>query len=116
MGNFVLFSDAQSQLVNARAVIAAWLGEERHLRLYSSVWDVLPNTYPSLFLGYRISRAGVTPSRKLRLPCRGAYAPQRAKDTRHRYGVSNSTVGCCYFEPNHKCVTSMTIVKCGARA
>jgi Reverse transcriptase (RNA-dependent DNA polymerase) len=66
MDDFVLFSNDRSQLVNARAVIAAWLAEERQLRLHPKRWDILPNTHPSIFLGYRISRAGVTPSRKLR--------------------------------------------------
>jgi len=66
MDDFVLFSDDRSQLVSARAVIAAWLAEARQLRLHPKRWDVLPNTHPSIFLGYRISRAGVTPSRKLR--------------------------------------------------
>jgi hypothetical protein len=66
MDDFVLFSDDQSQLVTARAVIATWLAEERRLQLNPRRWDVLPNTHPSIFLGYRISRAGVTPSRKLR--------------------------------------------------
>jgi hypothetical protein len=66
MDDFVLFSDDRSQLVKARAMIAAWLAEERQLRLHPKRWDVLPNTHPSIFLGYRISRAGVTPSRKLR--------------------------------------------------
>jgi reverse transcriptase-like protein len=66
MDDFVLFSDDRSQLVNAHAVIAAWLAEERQLRLHPKRWNVLSSTHPSIFLGYRISRAGVTPSRKLR--------------------------------------------------
>jgi hypothetical protein len=33
---------------------------------------------------------------------RGAYAPQRAKATRHWCGAYNRTVGCFYFDPNDK--------------
>jgi hypothetical protein len=40
--------------------------EAQRLQLHPKRWDVLPNTHPSIFLGYRISRASVTPNRKLR--------------------------------------------------
>jgi hypothetical protein len=49
MDDLVLFSDDRSQLVKARAVIAAWLAEERQLRLHPKRWDILPNTHPSIF-------------------------------------------------------------------
>jgi hypothetical protein len=39
---------------------------ERRLQLHPQRWDIVPATHPSIFLGYRVSRAGVTPSRKLR--------------------------------------------------
>jgi RNA-directed DNA polymerase len=66
MDDFVLFSDNRSQLAEARTAIATWLAEERRLQLHPKRWDVIPNKHPSIFLGYRISRAGITPSRKLR--------------------------------------------------
>ncbi len=66
MDDFVLFSNDASQLVAARTAITTWLAEERRLQLNPKRWDVTPNTHPSIFLGYRVSRAGITPSRKLR--------------------------------------------------
>jgi len=47
-------------------ITPAWLAEERRLQLHPKRWDVLPATHLSIFLGYRLSRAGITPSRKLR--------------------------------------------------
>ena len=100
MDDFVLFSNDRSQLVNARAVIAAWLAEERQLRLHPKSWDVLPNTHPSIFrLPDQSRRSYAQPQTT---PCHGAYAPQRAKDTRHWCGAYNRTVGCCYFDPHDK--------------
>jgi hypothetical protein len=46
VNNFVLFSDNRSQLVKARGVIAAWLAEERQVRLHPKRWDVLSNAHP----------------------------------------------------------------------
>ena len=66
MDDFVLFSSDRSQLVAARTAIAEWLARERRLQLHPKHGDVIPNTHPSIFLGYRISRAGTVPSRKLR--------------------------------------------------
>lgn len=66
MDDFVLFSNDKSHLANARTAIAQWLNEERRLQLNPKRWDILSNTQAGIFLGYRVSRAGVTPSRKLR--------------------------------------------------
>jgi len=66
MDDFALFGDDPAELINARAAIAAWLAEQRRLQLHPKRWDVMPNTHASVFLGYRVSRAGVSPSRKLR--------------------------------------------------
>lgn len=66
MDDFVLFDDDRLRLVAARTAIAAWLAEERRLQLHPKRWDVMPQTHPGIFLGYRVSRAGITPSRKLR--------------------------------------------------
>jgi hypothetical protein len=66
MDDFVLFANDQSQLLDARAAIATWLQYERALRLNPRHLTVAPTRTPAVFLGYRISRAGITPSRKLR--------------------------------------------------
>ena len=49
-----------------RALIAAWLHDNRALRLNPKHLVVEPTRAPAVFLGYRISRAGIAPSRKLR--------------------------------------------------
>ena len=66
MDDFVLFADDKSQLLDARAAIATWLREERELRLNPKHLTVEPTLTPAVFLGYRVSRAGISPSRKLR--------------------------------------------------
>ncbi len=66
MDDFVLFDDHPDRLEAARAAIAEWLAAERRLELNPKRWDVVPTTHPGIFLGYRVSRAGITPSRKLR--------------------------------------------------
>jgi hypothetical protein len=66
MDDFVLFSDDPSELVEARTAIAAWLTEARQLTLNPKRGEVVPNTHSGIFLGYRVSRAGISPSRKLR--------------------------------------------------
>lgn len=66
MDDFVLFDDDAGRLAAARSAIAEWLAAERRLELNPKRWNVLPTTEPGIFLGYRVSRAGITPSRKLR--------------------------------------------------
>jgi hypothetical protein len=66
MDDFVLFSDQRAQLVEAREAIAHWLGEQRDLALNPKQGQIRPAREPASFLGYRLSRAGVNPSRKLR--------------------------------------------------
>lgn len=51
---------------DALTPIAAWLQENRELRLNPKRLVVEPTRTPAVFLGYRVSRAGITPSRKLR--------------------------------------------------
>jgi hypothetical protein len=53
-------------LQEARAAIAAWLQSERQLQLNSKHLTIEPTRTPAVFLGYRISGAGLAPSRKLR--------------------------------------------------
>lgn len=66
MDDFVLFGDDLDRLIEARARIVDWLAQERRLTLNPKRWDVKPTHEPTIFLGYRVSRAGINPSRKLR--------------------------------------------------
>ncbi len=83
MDDMALFSDDRETLLLARQQIAEWLQQARHLQLNPKRWDVLPNTAAGVFLGYRVSRAGISPSRKLRrslvgrlrLAARRGYTP-----------------------------------------
>jgi RNA-directed DNA polymerase len=66
MDDMVLFGDDREALLMSRQRIGEWLQRERRLQLNPKRWDVLPNTAAGVFLGYRVSRAGISPSRKLR--------------------------------------------------
>lgn len=66
MDDFVLFAESAGQLEEARDAITSWLQAERRLELNAKRGQVLPAEEPAVFLGYRVSRAGVSPSRKLR--------------------------------------------------
>jgi hypothetical protein len=66
MDDFVLFADDKTQLIEARTVIAAWLHKARALDLNPKHLAIEPTHIPAVFLGYRVSRAGISPSRKLR--------------------------------------------------
>ncbi len=66
MDDLVLLDDDRARLEEVRAAIGEWVGRERGLALNPKRWDVLPAREPVVFLGYRVSPAGVAPSRKLR--------------------------------------------------
>jgi retron-type reverse transcriptase len=66
MDDCVLFAETPAQLLEARTAIRVWLHEQRGLALNPKRLSVEPTTAPAVFLGYRISRAGISPSRKLR--------------------------------------------------
>lgn len=66
MDDFVLFSDDQKQLEQAREDIGQWLADNRGLTLGHKRWHVQPCREPARFLGYRICRAGLLPGPKLR--------------------------------------------------
>lgn len=66
MDDFVLFGDDRERLVAAREALRGWLDRERGLRLNPKKGHVVPATEPAVFLGYRVSRSGLCPSRKLR--------------------------------------------------
>jgi hypothetical protein len=66
MDDFVLFDNDKAVLIEARAAIGEWLARERGLSLNPKHLSIEPTTTPAVLLGYRISRAGISPSRKLR--------------------------------------------------
>jgi RNA-directed DNA polymerase len=66
MDDLVLFADDKARLRHAREAIAVWLHDNRGLRLHPKHLVVEPTWTPAVFLGYRVSRAGIAPSRKLR--------------------------------------------------
>lgn len=66
MDDFVLFANDKAHLHDARLAVADWLHNHRGLRLNPRHLTVEPTRAPTVFLGYRISKAGITSSRKLR--------------------------------------------------
>ena len=79
MDDVAMFSDDRAMLVEARSAIEQWLAEERRLELNRKRRQVIPNSAPGVFLGYRISRSGIAPSRKLR-----RAMPQRLRNAAER--------------------------------
>jgi RNA-directed DNA polymerase len=66
MDDCVLFCDDKGHLEDCRTLLAAWLADNRGLTLNPNKLDVTPHHSPGVFLGYRISRSGISPSHKLR--------------------------------------------------
>lgn len=66
MDDFVLFSDNAAQLEAFRRQITAWLTRERRLTLKDPEAAPVNNTRPAVFLGFRVSRAGIGPGPKAR--------------------------------------------------
>jgi len=66
MDDSVLFANDRDTLVAARDLIASWLRQARGLDLNPKYGGIESTKVPSCFLGYRVSRAGLAPSRKLR--------------------------------------------------
>lgn len=64
MDDSVLFANDIHVLERARESIETWLKEHRRLALKHG--GIGSTRAPVVFLGYRIGRAGITPSRKLR--------------------------------------------------
>jgi RNA-directed DNA polymerase len=90
MDDFVLFDLEPARLERALEAIERWLDEQRGLRLNPAHREVLPTSAPAVFLGYRITRAGIAPSRKLRrrLKRRLALAVASGEEALHRTLVS----------------------------
>jgi RNA-directed DNA polymerase len=87
MDDVALFADDAGALVRAREAIAAWLARERPLTLNRKRWDVCPTAHPAVFLGYRVSRAGLSPSRKIRR--------RLGRRIRHASGQGYEALGRC---------------------
>lgn len=66
MDDLTLFGDDAGELEAARGAIADWLRRERRLELNPKRGRVLPAAQPSVYLGYRVSRGGIVPSRKMK--------------------------------------------------
>lgn len=66
MDDLVLFDDDRGRLHNHLGEIEAWLAEHRRLQLNPKHREVVPNTEPFTWLGYRVSRAGLAPGPKMR--------------------------------------------------
>lgn len=71
LDDFVLFGDDAGRLREARERIVEWLWEERRLRPNPKRWNVHGTDEPSTFLGYRVTRGGVAPGKKLMRRLRG---------------------------------------------
>ncbi len=66
MDDFTVFGDDRATLENARAAISEWIASERRLELNPKRQAVVPAAQPSTYLGYRVSRGGIQPSRKMK--------------------------------------------------
>lgn len=91
MDDMSLFADDRDRLEECRAAIEVWLLEQRGLTLNRKRWHVIPAGQPSTYLGYRISRAGLGPGRKVRRRMRdkvrvaGARGPDSLRETLQSY-------------------------------
>lgn len=66
MDDFVLFSNDAAELKAARTAISDWLERERRLQLNLKKWHIAGTRQPCVFLGYRVNRSGILPSRKMK--------------------------------------------------
>ncbi|MCG8419735.1 MAG: RNA-directed DNA polymerase [Proteobacteria bacterium] len=64
MDDFTLFGNDRAELEEAREAIRDWLARERKLSLKPARDRVQPCSQPSTVLGFRVSRAGVSPGSK----------------------------------------------------
>ena len=70
MDDFTLFSDSDEQLRAAHLEIKSWLWHNRKLHLNPKYENVAETRFPSIYLGYRVSKAGL---------CMGPMARKRLK-------------------------------------
>lgn len=82
MDDFTLFADDPEQLEDARGIITEWLAEERGLTLNPKHGAVQSTRRGCVFLGYRVTRAGLRPGPKMRrrMPRRLAEAAKHGPD------------------------------------
>lgn len=66
LDDLVLFDDDADRLVDARGAIEQWLRMHRKLALNPKRWHVSTTRQPCTYLGQRVSRAGLSPGRKLK--------------------------------------------------
>jgi len=78
MDDLTLFGDDRGRLEQARGAIADWLWNERRLRLNPRRWDVHPTSEPSVYLGFRVTRAGIAMGPKARRRLRARLALRAA--------------------------------------
>lgn len=74
MDDFVLFDHDRQRLSDAQPAIRDWLARERALSLNPRHRQIEPSHHPAVFVGWRISRAGLAPSRRLRRRLRARLA------------------------------------------
>ena len=86
MDDFVLFSDSREHLREVREEISRWLHRERLLQLNPDKLQICTNSEPAVFLGYRVSRSGLSPSRKLRRSMKKRIRSAAEKGHVHRAG------------------------------
>ena len=97
MDDFVLFANDKARLLDARDAVAAWLPEHRDLSLNPRHLTVEPTATAAVFLGYRISRAGVSPSRKLRRRLQQRLRAAAAQGDEHMIRTIRSYRGLLLF-------------------
>lgn len=86
MDDLVVLGDDPEHLAGVRDHIAGWLREHRFQELDPKRRHVVSTREACVYLGYRVSRAGITPSRKLRrrFQRRVAAAAQRGPEALRR--------------------------------
>jgi RNA-directed DNA polymerase len=79
MDDLTLFGDTVGELEDAREAVREWLARERRLQLKQRRAAVQPTAQPATYLGFRISRAGLSmgpkAKRRLRRALAGVDAP-----------------------------------------
>ncbi|MCI0666943.1 MAG: reverse transcriptase/maturase family protein [Methylococcaceae bacterium] len=97
MDDFVLFSNSQAELEQTRSAIAEWLLDQRGLKLNPKHTDIVASREAAIFLGYRISRAGFTPGKKLRRSMKKRIRIAAAKGHEPLIRCLRSYRGLCLF-------------------
>ena len=97
MDDCVLFADEKTQLLEARTAIAAWLQDARALDLNPKHLAIEPTHTSAVFLGYRVSQAGISASRKLRRHLRGRLRAAAARGEEALFRTLQSYQGLLLF-------------------